>query len=251
MIEVKDLSFNYKNKSIIKNLNFNITDKGKFITIIGPNGCGKTTLMNLMTGNLKPNSGDIFYNNKKISSYSIRELSKYIALVKQKQNINFPYTCLDIVTMGRNPYKERLSDISKKDLEIVLDAMKKTETIQFADKLITKLSGGEFQRVMLAKALSQTPQVLFLDEAFSAMDIAYKVNNIKLLKKIIEEKGITVISIMHDINLAYRFSDKMCVIKDGNIIRYGNPTNIIDSDFINETFNIKVNLIEGKGFLIA
>lgn len=253
MLSVKNITFGYDKKNIFQGLSFQFPteDRGKFISIIGPNGCGKTTLLNLLTGEFSPVKGEILYDDKNIKDFSVKELAKFFAVTRQRSNISFPFSCLDIVLMGRNPYKEKLSKSSDEDLEIVSDVMKKTDTYKFIPSLITEISGGEYQRVMLARALSQTPEILFLDEAFSAMDIAYKVKLLKLLKEIIKEKKITVISIMHDLNLAFKFSDKVCVMSQGNILSYGIPQDVLNEELIKSVFDIDVEMVKNKGFLIT
>ncbi|RKD21475.1 iron complex transport system ATP-binding protein [Caminicella sporogenes DSM 14501] len=253
MFDIQNITFGYGKFNIFENLSFKIDreDKGKFISIIGPNGCGKTTLLNILTGELKPKKGKIFYRQRDLSSYTIKELSKKIAVVRQRTNISFPFTCFDIVMMGRNPYRERLNEPTDEDIDIVVSFMKKTDTYKFMNSLVTEISGGEYQRVMLARALSQSPEILLLDEAFSAMDIAYKVKSLKLLKQVIREKNITVLSIMHDLNLVYKFSDKVCVISNGKVVRYGDSKKVLDQDLIKKVFAVDVELIEGKGFLIT
>lgn len=252
MININDITFGYRRTKIFKNLSFkfNSEDKGKFIAIIGPNGCGKTTLLNILTGELKPQIGSVLYNGKSISSYSIKGISKIFAVVRQKTNIEFPFKCFDIVMMGRNPYRDRMSEYSNKDIDIVLEAMKKTDTYKLLNFLITEVSGGEYQRIMIARALAQSPEILFLDEAFSAMDIKYKVKILKLLKEIAKEKGMTIFSIMHDLNLAYKFSDKVCIISKGNIVKYGNTKDVLQKDIVKDIFKVDVELIEERGFFI-
>ncbi|CAH2212030.1 ABC transporter ATP-binding protein [Tepidibacter aestuarii] len=249
MIKVEAVSFKYNEKMILDSISLDV-DKGKFLSIIGPNGSGKTTLLNLLTGYLKADKGSIEYMGKNISNYSVEELSQNFAVINQKGDIKFPFTCLEIVMMGRKPFLKRINKLSQIDKKIVYKAMESTDTLKFANSIITQISGGEFQRVMIAKALTQEPKVLFLDEAFSAMDISQKIKCLKIIKKLVDTKNVTVISVIHDLNLAYMFSDEVCVLKDGKVVANGKTNDVMTTDFIGEVFDIQVDQVEDKGFLI-
>lgn len=249
MFEIENLNFSYGEKKILHDVSFELKE-GSFISIIGPNGSGKTTLINLINGINIAYVGNIKYLNKNLLEYSVEEKAKNFSIISQKSGIDFPFTCMEIVMMGRNPYKNRLNSLSEKDLKIVVDVMKKTDTFKFANSLITEISGGELQRIILARALAQNPGVLFLDEAFSAMDISYKVNAIKLIKRLVKEEGLTVVSVMHDINIAYNFSDEVCVLKEGKLQGFGKPQDFITESFIYNVFDIEVEKIGNKGFFV-
>ncbi|SHH40298.1 ABC transporter ATP-binding protein [Tepidibacter thalassicus] len=249
MLKVQNVSFSYKDKVVLDDISFSM-GKGKFLSIIGPNGSGKTTLLNLLTGYLEKKTGSIKFLGKEIKNYSVEELSRNFAIINQNTNIRFPFTCLEIVMMGRNPFRERMKKLSENDMEIVYKSMEITDTLKFSDSLITQISGGEFQRVMLARALSQKPSILFLDEAFSAMDISQRIKSLKLIKGLVIKEGLTVVSIIHDLNLAYMFSDEVCVLKEGKMVAFGKCSDIMTADFINEVFDINVDRIDNRGFLI-
>ncbi|WP_432402298.1 ABC transporter ATP-binding protein [Wukongibacter sp. M2B1] len=249
MFKIENVNFSYGNKKILHDIDFGIR-KGTFLSIIGQNGSGKTTLMNLLNGMNIDYSGSIKYLDRDLPDYNISERSKNFSIISQKNTIEFPFTCMEVVMMGRNPYKNRLNSLSEEDIRLVIDVMKKTNTLKFANSLITEISGGEFQRIILARALAQNPRVLFLDEAFSAMDISYKINAIKLIKKLVKEEGLTVISVMHDINIAYKFSDEICALKQGRLHGVGKPDEFITEDFILDVFNIEVEKVDNKGFFV-
>lgn len=247
--EVKNLSFSYKTKKTLHELNFSIR-QGDFMTIIGPNGSGKTTLLNLLTGFFKPQNGDIYFNGKSLQSYNIKSLAKKIAVVPQDVSIRFPFTCLEVVMMGRAPYKDRVKQLSDRDLEIVYQSMEKTDTLQYTDALINEISGGEKQRVIFAKALAQTPEVLFLDEAFSSMDIYYSVKFLNLLKNLTADNGITVVSIMHDLNMADTYSDTILALNDGRVAGWGCREEVMEPKLINSLFNINVEKTGSRGLVV-
>ncbi len=250
MFEVKDLYVHYGSKAVLKNLNFTLP-QGRFCSIIGPNGSGKSTLLNVLNGALKHSQGGIGFRGKAIGSYRVEELARILAVINQRSSISFPFSCLEIVMMGRHPHFKRSQRFSQADMGIVYEAMRKTETLKFAETLITDVSGGEFQRVMFARALAQTPQVLLLDEAFSGLDISHHIRSLKLLKRLVGDEGLTVVSIMHDLNLAYLFSDKVLVLKEGEVQGFDCPETLLDEVFVSAVFDIKMQRIDNKGLLVV
>ncbi|SMD07243.1 ABC transporter ATP-binding protein [Sporomusa malonica] len=239
MIKVENIQFDYTAKQVLKDISLSIRP-GSFTGIVGPNGSGKTTLLNIITGQLKAASGNITIKGRDIGSYRIEELARHIAVVPQNMDIKFPYTCFEIVGMGRTPYKTRLQGLAGEDLEIIENAMRLTETLDFAGRLVTELSGGERQRVIFAKALAQKPDILFLDESFSNMDIYYSIKCLNLLKELCAKQGLTVVSIIHDLNLASAFCSDAAVLKSGRLVKHGPASSVLDPELIREVFNIKV-----------
>lgn len=248
MLKVKNLSFAYDQNRVLCNINFSIK-KGCFHTIIGPNGSGKTTLLNLLTGHLNPSTGQIYLNGKELNKYRIEELSQKIALVSQNVQIRFPFTCLEVVMMGRKPFKKGFQ-INCEDVNIVYNAMELTDTLRFAEKPITQLSGGERQRVILARALAQTPEVLFLDEAFSDMDMCYSIKSLNILKELVAQKSITIISVMHDLNMVDIYSDMVLALKNGKLFQWGNVKEVMQPHIIKELFNIHVKKVGTRGLAV-
>lgn len=238
MINVENLQFGYAAKPVLKDISLNIS-QGSFCGIVGPNGSGKTTLLNLITGQLAIASGHIKLKGRDISSYRIDELARHIAIVPQNMDIKFPYTCLEIVSMGRTPYKSRLQGLTAQDVIIVEEAMRLTDTLDFAGRLVTELSGGERQRVLFAKALAQQPEILFLDESFSNMDIYYSIKCLGLLRGLCKQ-GLTVVSIIHDLNLVSTFCSEAVVLKTGQLIRHGFAAEVLNPELIAEVFHINV-----------
>ncbi|WP_425059194.1 Petrobactin import ATP-binding protein YclP [Sporomusa carbonis] len=239
MIKVENIKFGYAAKQVLQDVSLMIA-AGSFCGIVGPNGSGKTTLLNLITGQLKAASGSIAINGRDIGSYSIEELARHIAIVPQNMDIRFPYTCLEIVGMGRTPYKARLKGLTQEDLDIIEQAMRITDTLDFAGRLVTELSGGERQRVIFAKALVQQPEILFLDESFSNMDIYYSIKCLNLLKELCAKQGLTVVSIIHDLNLVSTFCSDVAVLKDGRLVKHGQASAVLEPELIRQVFNIKV-----------
>lgn len=247
-LELRDVNFSYGRKQVLENISADF-EVGTFTSLIGPNGCGKTTLMNLMTAFNRPSAGQIFLLGRDITKYSVAELSRIFAVVPQDIGFRFPFTCLEIVMMGRSPFAGRLSDPSEHDLRIVREAMEKTDTLQFLETPVTEISGGERQRVILAKALAQEPRVLFLDEAFSAMDVCYQIQLLRMLKREAED-GMDIISVMHDLNLADSFSDNVLALKKGRVYMHDSAENIMVPEHIKELFNVDVRKTGEKGLAV-
>lgn len=248
MIRIEKVNFAYHTEPVLKDLNISLEEK-TFSTIIGPNGSGKTTLMNLLTKNSKNQNGLIHLKGESIEGYSIENFACMAAVINQNEQIKFPFSCLEVILMGRKPHVGRFGKLNDKDFEIVHEVMELTNTTKFIDTPITEISGGEYQRVMLARALAQEPEVLFLDEAFSAMDLSYKLHFLKLIKNLVDNKRITVVAVMHDLNLAYRFSDCVCILKEGMLKAIGQPKQILTEKIISDVFGVEAEHVPDKGFL--
>jgi len=241
-IKVENISFAHDSS---KNLSDKTIDdisiefeKGKFYSILGPNGSGKTTFLDLLIRYLEPDSGKILFDNKNINLFSQKEIAKKIALVSQDYYINLPYTVKEIVTMGRHPYLGRFDPPGKEDVDIINTVAEITEIQDLLTRKITCLSGGEKQRAVFARALCQKTPVLLLDEAFSNMDISHSVSLLKIIKEQVRERKITIISVFHDVNSASIWSDKMIFIKKGKIIAAGAPGDVMTEKTVKKVYNI-------------
>lgn len=241
-IDVKNVSFAYDIRKVVEDVSIDFKP-GCFYSILGPNGCGKTTFLDLLIGHLIPDSGNIFLGDKRLFSRSRREISREIALVSQSYDIHFPFTVKEIVMMGRHPYIPRFAQPGKKDLQIVKKVMENTGTEELASRKITDLSGGERQRCVFARALCQNTPFLFLDEAFSNMDINHTLHLLTLIKKEVRQNNRTVISVFHDINLASAWSDELIFMKEGRIRAWGCSENIMDESIIEKVFHVKSTVV--------
>jgi iron complex transport system ATP-binding protein len=239
VLSIKNLYFSYEDKSILSNINIDI-EKGKFISIIGPNGSGKTTLLKNMSSVLIPDRGKVFFQGKDIREYSRKQLSRYMAYVPQSSYINFEFTAGDIVLMGRSPFLKPFESEKAEDIKIAEDAMRMTNVFEIKDKRITEISGGERQRVMIACALAQTPQIILLDEPVANLDIQHQVEILSVLKKLSKINKVTVITVLHDLNLSAEYSDLVVLLKEGKIIEYGPPKDIITEENIKNAYNANV-----------
>jgi iron complex transport system ATP-binding protein len=236
--ELDNIYFSYGSHNVIDNLSFSIRS-GCFHAILGPNGCGKTTLLDLLSGYIRPASGKIRFNDQNISEYGKRSLSRHIALVPQEYRVNFPYTVREVVAMGRYPHQARFSHPTAQDMQIVENALEVCGAQELSDRFITELSGGEKQRVIFARAIAQETSVLLLDEPCASMDVKHALRILNVASEQVLKKGVTVIAVMHDINLAARFADNLIFMKQGQRIASGPARDSLDSEIIREVFDVE------------
>lgn len=238
MLEIKDLVTKIEEKKIINNIHLNLS-KGEFLGIVGPNGAGKTTLLRSITNVLKPIDGKIKINNKNIENMNRKEISKIMSMVPQNSFISFPFKAKDVVLMGRSPYKGRFDSINEEDRKEAKKYMNLTNTWQFRDKKVNELSGGEIQRISIARALVQNPQILLMDEPTSHLDLNHEFNVLSLIKEL-QEDGLSIISVFHDLNLASRFCDRIIILKKGKIFSKGKPKKILTTENVSKVYGANV-----------
>lgn len=236
-IRVKDMTFQYNEAIILNQLRFTIKEK-TFMSIIGPNGSGKSTLLKLIAKNLLPNQGSILLGEKDLMQYAPKDLAQEMAVVPQSTEIAYDFTVEDIILMGRHPHLKRFQREGYKDLQIVKEAMEVTNTWHLRERYISEISGGERQRVIIAKALAQEPKIILLDEPTSALDIHHQIEILELLKKLNEEKGVTIIAVLHDLNLAIRYSKEMMLLHEGNMITLGRTEDVITIENLKKAYNM-------------
>jgi iron complex transport system ATP-binding protein len=249
-IQVENLDFAYDSEPILKNISLSIK-KGDFIGLIGPNGSGKSTLLKLMGGILNCPDNAILINEHRINAINKKELARAITWVPQEHPIVFPYTIQEIVLMGRHPYLSPLSFEGEEDYKIALKAMETTQTLQFSDRYFNEISGGEKQRVMLASAITQEPEVMLLDEPTSALDLKYQVQILNILNQLNKEKNITLILAMHDLNLASRYCRRLILLNDGSIVCDGTPEEVLKKEIIENVYGVNVNLHNLDGDILV
>lgn len=236
--EVTDLCCGYPSFSI-RNIHFKF-NKGEFIGIIGPNGSGKTTLFRGITASLKTTQGKITLNGKDLNSFKPKERAQQIAIVAQTIDVG-EIIVQDYVLMGRIPYQSRFQfKESASDLQLAEKYMKLTGVLEYRYKLMTELSGGEQQRAAIARALTQEPELLLLDEPTSNLDIKHQVQILNLLQKLNEENGLTVLMVIHDLNLASEYCNQLLLFQNGSIYKQGTPHEIINFENIETVYQTPV-----------
>lgn len=239
MLHFLDVRSGYGNIEILKGLTFSI-DPGDFVGIIGPNGSGKSTLLRTATKVLRPFKGEIYLEKEKLEDVSLREMARLVAVVPQDTLFMFPFKVLDVVLMGRIPYISRLGFESREDLKIAFEALEYVDAIHLRDRFIDELSGGERQRVIIARALAQKPRILFLDEPTTHLDISHQIEIFSLLKNLNRGSGLTVVAILHDLNLASLYCDELILLSEGKIRKHGTPSEVLDYRIIEEVYKTQV-----------
>lgn len=223
IIKIDKLNFSYGDRKILKNIDLGIK-KGKLTGILGPNGCGKSTLLKNILGYLKGESGDIFIDNRRGSEISQKEKAKLLSLVPQKSQLVSAMDVEEFVLMGRLPHlKNSWDGYSQKDKEIAHRHLAELDLEKFSKRKAPTLSGGEFQRVLLARALTQETKIILLDEPTSALDLNHALDLMKKVKDCVIEKGITAVAVLHDLNLAAMFCDEIVMLKNGKVYAQGTP----------------------------
>ena len=252
MIEINNVCFSFE-QEVLKNININI-ERGKFYTILGPNGSGKTTLLRILSKSLHMEKGEIFIDEVDLTQIKPNLLAKEIAVVPQSTEIEFDFSVQDIVLMGRTPHISRFCSESEKDVEIAMTAMKRTNTWELRNKSINALSGGEKQRVVVARAITQETGIILLDEPISHLDIHHQIEIMNQLKQLNKNKNITIIAVLHDLNIAAAYCDHMILMHDRGVYKNGTPEEVLTEDIIKKVYGLDVYITKnpktGKTFVM-
>lgn len=252
LFSMQGLSFAYGKQQVLRALNLELHE-GMITTLIGANGCGKSTLFGLMTKNLKPDAGTIALRGQDIAEIQLKDFAKQVAIVHQYNTAPPDLPVEKLVSYGRTPHRAMgLSANSKEDAEKVRWAMEITHTLKYKDKPVAELSGGQKQRVWIAMALAQDTKILFLDEPTTYLDIRYQLQILKLTRQLNREYGLTIVMVLHDINQSLYYSDEIVAMKDGTIIAQGLPEQVITSDLIRSVYDVELKLssVDGKPFML-
>jgi iron complex transport system ATP-binding protein len=221
-------------------------NQGECLGFLGPNGAGKSTLLRLLAGLLTPRKGKVLFQHKPIQSYGAGERARKIAFVAQATQFAFPLTVWEIVEMGRHPHLGRFGRFSAQDREICEKSLDLCDALDFRDRFYDQLSGGEKQRVLLASALAQTPEVLMLDEPTLSLDLAHQLSLFEIIKKLHRSEGLTVLVATHELNLTARYLDRVVLMKNGRIEADGDPAKILTPARIHSVLNVHVEKVKGR-----
>jgi iron complex transport system ATP-binding protein len=242
ILEISKLTVGYNKKTVIDDLSFNISP-GIFYGIIGPNGAGKSTLFKAASGVLKPWKGDIKLKGKDIYHMPRRELARILAAVPQFQEAFFPFRVKEFVQMGRYPKRGRFGMLQNSDHQIVDEALKSMRLETLVHKRIDELSGGELQRVYVSQALAQEPKILMLDEPTSHLDIGHQTIVLNLIKRRCISVGIPILMIVHDLNLAAAYCDRLVLLENGKVFAEGTPSEVLTKRNIESVYDTNVEII--------
>lgn len=247
-LEVENMTLSYGKKRIATDLTISI-DSPQIISIIGPNGAGKSTILKAFARLLKPEKGLVYLDGKNIHEMPSKEVAKVLAILPQSPSSPTDITVKELVSYGRAPYQSYLSSLTEQDQEIIQRAMRRTNVLPFANRLLTSLSGGERQRVWLAMALAQDPDILLLDEPTTFLDIHHQLDLMMLIRTLYQELNITIVMVLHDLNHASRFSERIIAVKEGKIFYDGTSDEVMTMGNLRELYQIEavpVRIAEGE-----
>lgn len=241
MIQLQHIGVSYGDRVILRDLTAEVAE-GRITAVMGPNGCGKTTLLRCIGGLMEPSAGQVSLDGKAVRNYSVRELAQKVAVVRQHAQTDFEFSAFETVLMGRNPYQRRLQNESQEDWDIVERCMRQTGTWHLRLAKPAQMSGGELQRVMIARALAQQTPVLLMDEPVSNLDIAHQLEVMRLLR----QADKTTVIVIHDINLALRFCDDVMLLHDGGLLYHGAIAEGLTPERIATVYGVASHVTDGQ-----
>lgn len=242
-LKTNHIDAGYDKRQILHNLNIEIPD-GKISVIIGGNGCGKSTLLKTFTRLIKPTSGDVTLNDKKIYSLQTKELAKTIGLMSQSSNAPEGIKVFDLVARGRFPYQQFFGGLKEEDYVAIGNALELMGITELSERNVEELSGGQRQRVWIAMALAQETDILLLDEPTTFLDITYQIEILDLLTELNRKRNTTIVMVLHDINLSARYADYIFALSDGKLISEGSPEDVITEELMKEVFDLECMVIK-------
>lgn len=242
-LHASHLTLGYDNKIIANDLSVAIPD-GAFTVIVGPNACGKSTLLRALSRLLKPSAGEVFLDGKNISSFATKALARELGLLPQTSIAPDSITVADLVSRGRYPHQSLLKQWTHADRQAVEEAMAATNVSQLADRSVDELSGGQRQRVWVAMVLAQQTSLLLLDEPTTYLDIAHQIELLDLFRQLNQERGQTMIAVLHDLNHACRYADHIIAMRAGKIVAQGKPADIITAELVEQVFGMPCMIID-------
>ena len=240
-LDAQGLIFSYGGEDILRSLSFKVA-AGEFLTILGPNGSGKSTLLKIISAELCPQGGAVLLEQEDLRLLPRQALARQMAVVPQETGVAFAFTVGEVVMMGRMPHQRRFQADSPEDMAIVRRGMEQTHTWHLRERLVNQLSGGERQRVIVARALAQEPKILLLDEPTSHLDVQHQLELLALVSRLNREEGLTVIAVLHDLNLAAQFSQKILLLDEGQMVAHGDPAQVLTPELIRQVYQVKATV---------
>lgn len=245
-LTVENVSFSYGEKPVLTDVSLSVAP-GELVSILGHNGCGKTTLLRCISGYLTPKAGSVRIGSDAVSSLSARALAQRMALVPQNPVMEFDFTVRDIVLMGRNPHLKRFAGETEADYAAADAALARTGMAELAERSVLTLSGGEWQRTIIARAICQNSEVMLLDEPVASLDVKHQIEILRLVRGLCRESGISALCVMHDINLSAHYSDQLLLLKGGRTLACGSPRAVITAPLLREAYGIEAEVREEQG----
>jgi len=243
ILDISNISLSFRDKLILSNVSLEVS-AGEFFVIIGPNGAGKTSLLKVLSGLQKAQKGTVTIKDKNILNYRRRNLSQIMAIVPQHIEVGFPFTVADTVIMGRSPHLGILGMEGENDFHIAEEAMKFTDVSHLTDRKLFQLSGGELQRVIIARAICQQPEIILLDEPTTALDPSHQLKIMDLMEKFRREHGTTIIMVSHDLNLASMYGDRVLLLKSGRVVKTGDPKSVLNKELLEDSYGCRIQVDE-------
>jgi len=238
-LQLENVTLAYGERVVLKGISFEVRP-GEILGLVGPNGCGKSTLVKGITRVLPLRSGQVFLDGRDIARMSIAQIAQIVAVVPQSPTLPEAFTAFEIVLMGRTPHLGFLRYESQRDVEIVVRAMEMTHTLSLAGRRIGELSGGERQRLIIARALAQEPKIVLLDEPTAHLDINYQIETLDLIATLCDQQGLTALVALHDLNLAAQYCHRVVMISEGRIHAEGTPREVITAQNVREVYGVQV-----------
>jgi len=247
MLSISSISYHYQKDPVLKKVSFEL-QKGDYCAIIGPNGSGKTTLLHVLSGALKKQEGEVYISGKSIEDYDVKTLAKQISVVPQRSEPVYHFSVFDMVMFGRHPYQTRWNSYNPEDDEIAIDALKKTNLLSLKDRMTSQLSGGEFQRTLIARAIAQQAPLMLLDEPLANLDIPHQFEILEILSELNRTKQTTILMVIHDVSLAMQAIPKSLLLKNGRVTYMGDTQNVCRQNLIFDLFGLDESFeVDGWG----
>lgn len=243
VLTASDVSYGYSSERTVLRGISAAFEHGALCGIIGPNGCGKTTLLKLLSGEYKPTSGHVLLDGRDTAAYPMREKARRIAVVPQSSHMDFDMTALDVVLMGRQPYLRRFERETDNDIAIACNALERTDMLKYRDTPVTALSGGEMQRVIISRALAQQTDVMLLDEPSASLDLKHAAQILSLIRALTREKSVCGVCVLHDLSLAGWFCDKIILMNNGEIYSSGSPADVLTFEAIRDVYGVESDIM--------
>ncbi len=254
LLELQHVSAGYGEDRVLKDVSLSV-EEGEFVGVIGPNGSGKTTLLRVMVGALRVLEGRVLLDGRDVASLSSCVLASEVAYMPQRITVPYGTRCVDMVAMGRFPHSGRFSRLSEGDVRIVMGAMDRMGVRHLASRFVSSLSGGEVQRVLLAQVLAQTSRLLLMDEPTAHLDLTHRLSILRILADLNETEGMTIVMVVHDLNLASEFCSRLVLVSDGKVVRTGEPRCVITSEVLSEVYRSPVcvhpNPLTGRPMVVV